>query len=176
MKPSSSSNSESPERRLLKKVQRKLQERCNRWARLKDTARSNEAAECRAVIDALLAQPEGQNAAGQPKQPGASEADRPAGISVESRSVDVAVPAAPVHTDHPLRHWDRTCPACVAESAAVDARLKAAPDPLEESPGEMRLHPVDGKPWRCMHGSTLCSWCNYLRLQEHLRRSGDPQS
>jgi len=21
----------------------------------------------------------------------------------------------PAHTDHPLRHWDRTCPACVAE-------------------------------------------------------------
>ena len=21
----------------------------------------------------------------------------------------------PTHTDHPLRHWDRTCPACVAE-------------------------------------------------------------
>lgn len=23
---------------------------------------------------------------------------------------------APAHTDHPLRHWDRTCPACIAES------------------------------------------------------------
>ena len=21
----------------------------------------------------------------------------------------------PTHTDHPLRHWDRTCPACIAE-------------------------------------------------------------
>ena len=23
------------------------------------------------------------------------------------------------HTDHPLRHWDRTCPACIAESDSV---------------------------------------------------------
>ena len=22
----------------------------------------------------------------------------------------------PAHTDHPLRHWDRTCPACIAET------------------------------------------------------------
>jgi hypothetical protein len=22
----------------------------------------------------------------------------------------------PTHTDHPMRHWDRTCPACVAEA------------------------------------------------------------
>ena len=30
----------------------------------------------------------------------------------------VAAPEAgnePAHTDHPLRHWDRTCPACIAE-------------------------------------------------------------
>ena len=46
-----------PERRLLREAQRELQERCNRWARLADTARSNEAAECRAIIDALLALP-----------------------------------------------------------------------------------------------------------------------
>jgi hypothetical protein len=25
--------------------------------------------------------------------------------------------SAPAHNDHPLRHWDRTCPACIAESA-----------------------------------------------------------
>ena len=31
----------------------------------------------------------------------------------------LAAPAAagPVHTDHPLRHWDRTCPACLKEYA-----------------------------------------------------------
>ena len=33
---------------------------------------------------------------------------------------------ASVHTDHPLRHWDRTCPACIAESAVNDsAAIKA---------------------------------------------------
>jgi hypothetical protein len=31
-------------------------------------------------------------------------AHRAGGLSVEQ-----------AHTDHPLRHWDRTCPACVAE-------------------------------------------------------------
>ena len=32
-----------------------------------------------------------------------------------------AAPAepAPAHTDHPSRHWDRTCPACIAESNAA---------------------------------------------------------
>jgi hypothetical protein len=25
----------------------------------------------------------------------------------------------PTHTDHPMRHWDRTCPACVAEQEPV---------------------------------------------------------
>ena len=32
-----------------------------------------------------------------------------------------AVASAPLyHTDHPSRHWDRTCPACIAESAQND--------------------------------------------------------
>ena len=37
-------------------------------------------------------------------------------------------PAAPAHTDHPLRHWDRTCPACIAEgdTSAEILRLRAA--------------------------------------------------
>lgn len=39
-------------------------------------------------------------------------------LYVRSPSADAAT-----HTDHPLRHWDRTCPACIAESAAqADAR------------------------------------------------------
>ena len=33
-----------------------------------------------------------------------------------------AVASAPLyHTDHPSRHWDRTCPACIAESAQNDS-------------------------------------------------------
>jgi hypothetical protein len=31
----------------------------------------------------------------------------------------------PTHTDHPMRHWDRTCPACVAEAEKQDV-----PEPL----------------------------------------------
>jgi len=27
----------------------------------------------------------------------------------------------PAHTDHPMRHWDRTCPACVYESNSESA-------------------------------------------------------
>lgn len=27
----------------------------------------------------------------------------------------MTIEETPAHTDHPLRHWDRTCPACVAE-------------------------------------------------------------
>jgi hypothetical protein len=29
----------------------------------------------------------------------------------------------PVHTDHPMRHWDRTCPACVYESDISQERV-----------------------------------------------------
>ena len=40
-------------------------------------------------------------------------------------------PAAPTHSDHPLRHWDRTCPACTAASttsefpSVIDAKKEA---------------------------------------------------
>ena len=27
------------------------------------------------------------------------------------------------HTDHPARHWDRTCPACIADRAGLVAVL-----------------------------------------------------
>ena len=40
--------------------------------------------------------------------------DHGIGRAVDSES-------APAHTDHPLRHWDRTCPACIAESASDKA-------------------------------------------------------
>jgi hypothetical protein len=29
----------------------------------------------------------------------------------------------PAHTDHPMRHWDRTCPACVYESDISQERV-----------------------------------------------------
>jgi len=34
------------------------------------------------------------------------------------------------HTDHPARHWDRTCPACVAEAEKQE--------PLGELLGRLR--------------------------------------
>ena len=34
----------------------------------------------------------------------------------------------------------------------------------------VRTHPLDGKPLRCHHGSTLCWACHYFRLQAILRR------
>lgn len=43
-----------------------------------------------------------------------------AALVLESESLAIAPEASaagkePAHTDHPLRHWDRTCPACIAE-------------------------------------------------------------
>lgn len=39
-------------------------------------------------------------------------------VFVTAESSGARAAAAPVaHTDHPLRHWDRTCPACVATTA-----------------------------------------------------------
>ena len=34
---------------------------------------------------------------------------------MELRSRISTALASPAHTDHPLRHFDRTCPACLAE-------------------------------------------------------------
>ena len=31
------------------------------------------------------------------------------------------------HTDHPLRHWDRTCPACIAEGDSVCVPIRSGP-------------------------------------------------
>lgn len=45
--------------------------------------------------------------------------------------VKAYVPTAPTHSDHPLRHWDRTCPACTAASttsefpSVIDAKKEA---------------------------------------------------
>lgn len=33
----------------------------------------------------------------------------------------------------------------------------------------MRLHPVDGLPLRCHHGSTSCWYCHYHRMQARLQ-------
>ena len=75
------------------------------------------------------------------------------------------------HTDHPMRHWDRTCPACVAESTNstsnfVESKALAQPEQEPEykaqseavrlnTNGRMRIDPVTGdvslgapsKPW-----------------------------
>ena len=38
--------------------------------------------------------------------------------------IDAALAEQPAHTDHPLRHWDRTCPACIAEQPAQTEAVK----------------------------------------------------
>ena len=36
----------------------------------------------------------------------------------------------PAHTDHPLRHWDRTCPACIAEGQSEKPQPSGVDDLL----------------------------------------------
>lgn len=42
---------------------------------------------------------------------------------------DSTMSKAESHTDHPLRHWDRTCPACIAESRVQYRALFAKHEP-----------------------------------------------
>jgi hypothetical protein len=55
--------------------------------------------------------PHPKDAAGQDHSPKGDEG--------AASLVHPPAPAAPSHTDHPLRHWDRTCPACLAEAMDV---------------------------------------------------------
>ena len=48
-------------------------------------------------------------------------AHRSGGLTVEqaekeSTLQEISDIGQEAHTDHPMRHWDRTCPACVAEA------------------------------------------------------------
>jgi hypothetical protein len=38
----------------------------------------------------------------------------------------------PLHNDHPLRHWDRTCPACIAEEQPVEEFCTLSYDRYEQ--------------------------------------------
>lgn len=49
--------------------------------------------------------------------------------------VDIANGCLAAHEDHPLRHWDRTCPACMWEEAA--ARVPATPPSAPEGRSEV---------------------------------------
>lgn len=48
----------------------------------------------------------------------------------------IAEAEKPPHTDHPMRHWDKTCPACVYESdisqEPVDETTKDRYEPDED--------------------------------------------
>jgi len=60
-------------------------------------------------------------------------------VAVSDEPFENATPlyAAPVHTDHPMRHWDRTCPACVYESDMSQERVdETAKDRQEDWYGQ----------------------------------------
>jgi len=64
------------------------------------------------------------------------------------RGLGRASSSQPAHTDHPLRHWDRTCPACLAEGQSEkDSEL---PGMLAVAKGvaEQRFpHTMDAAVW-----------------------------
>jgi hypothetical protein len=47
-------------------------------------------------------------------------------MAIYALSQAIAEAEKPAHTDHPSRHWDRTCPACVYESDISQARVDEA--------------------------------------------------
>jgi hypothetical protein len=44
-------------------------------------------------------------------------------MAIYALSQAIAEAEKPAHTDHPSRHWDRTCPACVYESDISQERV-----------------------------------------------------
>jgi hypothetical protein len=46
--------------------------------------------------------------------------------------------AAAAHTDHPLRHWDRTCPTCIAEAENAAAAQPVAWPSVDELAQQIR--------------------------------------
>lgn len=82
-------------------------------------------------------------------------------------------PDKPVHTDHPLRHFDRTCPACIAEQA-VEAAPTLTPDTIERL-RELLTHEVVMRayayPLKKAALGTLCDMA--LRTEEAERHRGD---
>lgn len=55
--------------------------------------------------------------------------------AIETAGLAVAAPSAPsavAHTDHPLRHFDRTCPGCIAESAPSSVSFTMPQDPIDQ--------------------------------------------
>ncbi len=44
-------------------------------------------------------------------------------MAIYALSQAIAEAEKPAHTDHPSRHWDRTCPACVYESEISQKRV-----------------------------------------------------
>lgn len=61
----------------------------------------------------------------EPVAPQAGQNQNASAFSAEGHAAGPASAAAPAHTDHPLRHWDRTCPACLVEPAGE------MPEPIE---------------------------------------------
>ena len=47
---------------------------------------------------------------------GVAGEEYPIGRELFNRTYTFDTAPVPAHTDHPMRHWDRTCPACVYES------------------------------------------------------------
>lgn len=104
------------------------------------------------------------------QSPAAQRAAREAAATVAAteafgRAVERAK-AEPVHSDHPLRHWDRTCPACLAEGEPECA----------ECGGTAEIHDEDG---RCKWAFEACNrrqgwWRLLVEINDVLNRNNYP--
>lgn len=74
-----------------------------------------------------------------------------------------------VHTDHPARHWDRTCPACIAEAAtAADGLPEPVAQITRDTSGRLWVWAVSDRPYL----DTAVS-CDYVYTADQLRTAID---
>lgn len=76
------------------------------------------------------------------------------------------------HTDHPTRHWDRTCPACLHEETEKLKEKLARSEAMLKEPTKLMLIPELMKQagWRhCAEGQKTTQYCGMAeqaRLEE----------
>ena len=79
------------------------------------------------------------------------------------------------HTDHPARHWDRTCPACLHEETEKLKEKLARSEAMLKKPTKLMLIPELMKQagWRhCAEGQKTTQYCGMAeqaRLEERER-------
>lgn len=89
-----------------------------------------------------------------------------------------ALPSFPAHTDHPLRHFDRTCPACVSQSEYFNVAPQESPGSISgEAQSRLTRSPAAAAPLSSTRPSeNFNAFCKVIELIDSINaaRYGKP--